>query len=55
VLSTPDIACAGVDAVLEDNAGALGHIFNLGHGVQPNTDPAILETVVQRVHERTSQ
>ena len=55
VLSTPDIACAGVDAVLEDNAGALGHIFNLGHGVQPNTDPVILETVVQCVHERTSQ
>jgi uroporphyrinogen decarboxylase len=28
-----------------------GHIFNLGHGVLPSTDPAVLERVVQVVHE----
>ena len=28
-----------------------GHIFNLGHGVLPETDPAILEAVVRVVHE----
>lgn len=39
-----------VDAVLESNAGHPGHIFNLGHGVQPDTDPAVLEKVVERVH-----
>ncbi len=55
VLATSDIAIAGVDDVLADNAGALGHIFNLGHGVQPNTDPSILQAVVQHVHERTTQ
>jgi uroporphyrinogen decarboxylase len=27
-----------------------GHIFNLGHGVLPETDPAILERVVELVH-----
>ena len=27
-----------------------GHIFNLGHGVLPETDPAILEQVVALVH-----
>jgi uroporphyrinogen decarboxylase len=27
-----------------------GHIFNLGHGVLPETDPAILEAVVALVH-----
>ena len=27
-----------------------GHIFNLGHGVLPETDPAILEQVVELVH-----
>ena len=29
---------------------APGHIFNLGHGVLPETDPAILEQVVALVH-----
>jgi uroporphyrinogen decarboxylase len=39
--------------VLADNAGHDGHIFNLGHGVDPSTDPTILEEVVAHVHEST--
>lgn len=31
--------------------GGTGHIFNLGHGVLPNTDPDILTRVVELVHE----
>ncbi|MHB8328717.1 MAG: uroporphyrinogen decarboxylase [Acidimicrobiales bacterium] len=30
--------------------GATGHIFNLGHGVLPDTDPAVLERLVDLVH-----
>ena len=37
--------------VLASNGGAPGHIFNLGHGVTPDLDPAILEQVVALVHE----
>ncbi len=37
-------------AVLDDGGGR-GHIFNLGHGVLPETDPAILERLVSFVHE----
>ncbi len=60
VLAGVETALAGVDAVLADNSdsGGLqhaGHIFNLGHGVQPNSDPAILQAVVDRVQERTAQ
>lgn len=30
--------------------GGVGHVFNLGHGVLPDTDPAVLERVVELVH-----
>jgi uroporphyrinogen decarboxylase len=33
--------------------GGRGHIFNLGHGVLPQTDPAILERLVDHVHSWT--
>ncbi len=36
--------------VLARNAGHPGHVFNLGHGVLPETDPVILERVVDLVH-----
>ena len=31
-----------------------GHIFNLGHGVLPETDPTVLTRIVELVHERTA-
>jgi uroporphyrinogen decarboxylase len=31
--------------------GGRGHVFNLGHGVLPETDPATLERLVDLVHE----
>ncbi len=41
---------AEVRRILADNAGHPGHIFNLGHGVLPQTDPEILARVVNLVH-----
>ena len=42
-------------AVVEDgrravDAGAAGHVFNLGHGVLPGTDPSVITDVVALVH-----
>ena len=37
-------------AVIAAGAAAPGHIFNLGHGVPPGTDPAVLERIVDLVH-----
>jgi uroporphyrinogen decarboxylase len=36
--------------ILRRNGGHPGHIFNLGHGVTPDVDPAVLEKVVETVH-----
>ena len=38
--------------VLRRNAGHLGHVFNLGHGVLPETDPGVLEQLVAWLHEQ---
>ena len=40
--------------ILETVGGRHGHVFNLGHGVLPDTDPAMLKRLVELVHERTS-
>ena len=40
--------------ILDAAGGRPGHIFNLGHGVLPETDPADLGRLVELVRERTA-
>jgi uroporphyrinogen decarboxylase len=40
--------------ILDAVAGRPGHVFNLGHGVLPETDPDVLARLVDFVHERTA-
>ena len=54
VLGDVDTALAAADKVLDDNAGHPGHIFNLGHGVQPDANPDALAAVVKHVHAKTA-
>jgi uroporphyrinogen decarboxylase len=42
---------ARVRSIVEEGKAAPGHIFNLGHGVLPSTDPDVLTRVVELVHE----
>jgi uroporphyrinogen decarboxylase len=53
VLAGREPALAGAERVLADNDGHAGHIFNLGHGVDPASDPGVLADIVSFVHERT--
>ncbi|MCD5345273.1 uroporphyrinogen decarboxylase [Agromyces sp. S2-1-8] len=42
---------AAVREVLAKGTVAPAHVFNLGHGVPPETDPTVLTRVVELVHE----
>jgi uroporphyrinogen decarboxylase len=44
------VAKAKASEVLAANGGRPGHVFNLGHGVLPETDPSVLERLVSFVH-----
>ncbi len=55
VLAGRDVAIASTEAVLADNGGHPGHIFNLGHGVLPASDPGVLAEVVAVVQETTAR
>ncbi|MGH2489132.1 MAG: uroporphyrinogen decarboxylase family protein, partial [Candidatus Limnocylindria bacterium] len=46
---------AGARAVLDEADGRVGHVFNLGHGVLPGTDPGLLRRLVDFVHQQTNQ
>jgi uroporphyrinogen decarboxylase len=45
---------ARVDAVLDRAGGRPGHVFNLGHGIVPQTPVDNVRRLVERVQERTS-
>jgi uroporphyrinogen decarboxylase len=47
-----EIETAALD-VLDRARGRSGHIFNLGHGVLPRTNPDVLSRLRELVHERT--
>lgn len=49
-LSGSELAVAATREVIAKAGTDAGHIFNLGHGVLPSTDPSVLEEVVRVVH-----
>ena len=46
---------AEVRRILDEGRAAPGHVFNLGHGVLPETDPDVLTRVVALVHELSAR
>ncbi len=54
LFASKDTLCRRIDDVLADAGPAPGHIFNLGHGIWPETDPDAVARLVDHVHARTS-
>jgi uroporphyrinogen decarboxylase len=55
ILAAPwDVVATETRRVLAEGRSARGHIFNLGHGVPPDTDPDVLARVVDLVHQETT-
>ena len=51
LFATPDSIRAEVARVLESYGRGPGHVFNLGHGIQPGVDPENVAAMVSAVHE----
>ena len=47
---TAEVRRIGGEADAALQLGATGHVFNLGHGVLPSTDPGVLTELVELVH-----
>ena len=55
VFAPEAVVRAMTERVLEQARAAEGHVFNLGHGVLPETDPDVLTRIVAHVHEATAR
>lgn len=54
VFAPPQVVAARTRAILTAGRAAAGHVFNLGHGVLPDTDPDALARIVDLVHEESA-
>jgi uroporphyrinogen decarboxylase len=55
LLGTPRLIRERAEAILHQAAGRAGHVFNLGHGVLPETPLEHLEVLVDAVHTGTGE
>jgi uroporphyrinogen decarboxylase len=50
-----DIVAREARRVLDQGRAVPGHVFNLGHGVMPETDPDVLTRLTALVHEESAR
>ena len=55
VFAPTEVMLARAEEILDAGRAAPGHIFNLGHGVLPSTDPDQLARLTDFVHEHSAR
>jgi uroporphyrinogen decarboxylase len=55
LLAAPAELKRQIDIVLAEAGTDPGHIFNLGHGIWPDTDPDAVALLIDHVHARTAR
>jgi uroporphyrinogen decarboxylase len=50
LLAGSGVAVSEADRILRKVRGEPGHVFNVGHGILPSTDPGVIRAVVEHVH-----
>ncbi|HJK95154.1 MAG TPA: uroporphyrinogen decarboxylase [Polyangiaceae bacterium LLY-WYZ-15_(1-7)] len=55
LLAPVDVMNAAADAVLAEAQGRPGHVFNLGHGIMPQTTVDQVRALVDHVHEASQR
>lgn len=55
LLSDERVIESHVLRILDEGRAAPGHVFNLGHGVLPETDPGAITRVVELVHQHSQR
>jgi uroporphyrinogen decarboxylase len=55
LFTSPQIIRQHVGRILEQSAGRPGHIFNLGHGILPETPVEHVLALVEAVHELSAR
>ncbi len=55
LLAPPEVIDTKVREILEQAGGRPGHIFNLGHGIIPETPPEAVQTVIELVRQHSGE
>jgi uroporphyrinogen decarboxylase len=55
LFAPPEELKRNADIVLQEGRSAAGHIFNLGHGIWPETSPDAVARLVDHVHESSAK
>jgi uroporphyrinogen decarboxylase len=55
LFANQDVLCTQAKRILDEAGGRDGHIFNLGHGILPETPVENVIALVEMVHEMSAR
>jgi uroporphyrinogen decarboxylase len=55
LLAPWEVLAPRAQSIIEEGKKLPGHIFNLGHGIVPDVDPAVVTRLVEFIHEKSAR